>query len=108
MTIEQSFRAAGAAFHCKMEIETTEALKRAVAEGLGCSLVSRWSIQTEIKTGILGCSRILGSPIKREFKAIMHKDKNVSGPLEPFLQLLKIKFDSQAANQAGTPNKTAN
>lgn len=100
--IDEGFRAAGIPLHCMMEIETTEALKRAVSEGLGCSFVSRCSIQTEIKTGILAHTRIVRSPMKREFRAIVHKDRTLSGPLKPFLQLLKINL-TQEPPQAESP-----
>jgi DNA-binding transcriptional LysR family regulator len=95
MIIDESFRAAGIPHHCMMEMGTTEALKRAVAEGLGCSFVSRCSIQTEVKTGILNFSRVVDAPMKREYRVIMHKDKTISGPIKPFLQLLKIKHNSE-------------
>ncbi|MBI2988738.1 MAG: LysR family transcriptional regulator [Deltaproteobacteria bacterium] len=94
LMVDESFRAAGITYRCMMEIETTEALKRAVAEGLGCSIISLCSIETERKAGILDYARISRTPMKREFRAIMHKDKSLSGPLKPFLGLLKIKINS--------------
>jgi len=92
--IDESFRAAGLPYRCVMQIETAEALKKAVAEGLGCSIASRCSIQTEIKAGILAYSRIAHAPMKREFRVILHKDKSLSGPLKSFLNVLKIKVDT--------------
>ena len=92
--IDESFRAAGIPYRCVMQIETAEALKKAVGEGLGCSIASHCSIQTEIKAGILAYSRIARAPMKREFKVILHKDKSVSGPLKSFLNVLKIKIDT--------------
>ena len=93
--IEEAFRVARVPYHCMMEIETTEGLKRAVAEGLGSSFVPRCSIQTEVKTGVLCYARITRYPMKREFRVIMHKDKNLSGPLKPFLDLLKMMVATQ-------------
>jgi len=91
--IDESFRAAGLSYRCIMEIATSEALKRAVAEGLGCSIISLCSIGMERKTGALACVRISGTPIKREFQAIIHKDKTISGPIKPFLELLNVKIN---------------
>jgi DNA-binding transcriptional LysR family regulator len=91
--IEETFRAARVPCRCMMEIETTEGLKRAVAEGLGCSFVPRCSIETEVKTGILCYRKVPGHRIAREFRVIMHKDKSLSGPVKPFLELLKVKLD---------------
>ncbi|MBI2986952.1 MAG: LysR family transcriptional regulator [Deltaproteobacteria bacterium] len=97
--IDEGFRAAGISYRCIMEFETTEILKSAVAEGLGCSLVSLSSVQKEKRMGLLTYARISGVPMKREFKAIMHKDKSLSGPLKPFLELLKIKVNSPPAER---------
>jgi DNA-binding transcriptional LysR family regulator len=94
LIIDESFRAAGIPYRCVMQIETAEALKKAVAEGLGCSIASRCSIQTEIKAGILAYSRIAQMPMKREFRVILHKDKSVSGPLKSFLDILNIKVNA--------------
>jgi len=108
MIIDESFRAAGVPYNCMMEIGTTEALKKAVAEGLGCSFVSRCSIQTEVRTGVLTYKRIAGVPMKREHRVIMHKDKSVSGPIEPFLELLKIRPASRArTTRISSKNKKA-
>lgn len=90
--IDESFRTAGVSYRCIMEIATSEALKRAVAEGLGCSIVSLCSIEVERKTRALACVRISGTPIKREFRAILHKDRKFLGPVKPFLELLKVKI----------------
>ena len=96
LIIDESFRAAGISYCCTMEIETSEALKSAVVEGLGCSIASLCSIRTETETGRLAHARISGAPMKREFKVVMHKDKSLSGPLEPFLNLLRIKTNSRS------------
>ena len=90
--IDEAFRRAGIGYSCTMEIETTEAVKRAVIEGLGCSIVSFSSIRTEIETGRLAYVRISGAPMKRALKVIMHKDRSISGPTKPFLQLLGVKI----------------
>jgi DNA-binding transcriptional LysR family regulator len=92
--VEKSFTAAGLPCPCMMEIETTEGLKKAVAEGLGCSFVPRCSIQTEVKTGALAYHRIANACLTREFRVIMHKDKTLSGPIRPFLELLKVSIPS--------------
>jgi len=97
--IDENFQAAGISINCLMEIETTEGLKRAVAEGLGCSFVPRCSIETEAKTKILGYHRVRGVSMKREFRVIMHKAKSLSGPIKPFLELLKVKAELSAVQK---------
>ena len=89
---DKTFGAAGIPYRCIMEVETTEALKRAVAEGLGCSIVSLCSIDTERKAGVLAYARISGAPMKREFQVIIHKDKSLWRPVKTFLELLGVKM----------------
>jgi len=91
LIIDESFRAAGLSYNCMMVIETSEALKKAVAEGLGCSITPSCSIQLEKQTNTLAYARIVGSPMKREFRAITHKDKKLLGPAKPFLDLLRAE-----------------
>lgn len=103
--IDESFRAARISYLCTMEIETSEALKSAVVEGLGCSIASLCSIRTEMETGRLAYARISGTPLKREFKVIMHKDKSLSGPLEPFLELLRKSIQASLTKSfSSTPH----
>jgi len=98
--VDDEFRAAGITINCSMEIETTEGLKRGVAEGLGCSFVSRCSIEAEARTGVLRYQRVRGVSLTREFRVIMHKAKSLSGPIKPFLELLKLR-----ANLSGSRSK---
>ena len=88
LIIDEGFRAAGIPYECMMEIETSEALKKAVAEGLGCSITPLCSIQLENQTGALAYAKISGAPMKREFRAITHKERKLLGPVKPFLELL--------------------
>jgi LysR family transcriptional regulator, transcriptional activator of the cysJI operon len=91
LMIDEAFRAAGLSYNCMMVIETSEALKRAVAEGLGCSITPHCSIQLEKQTKALAYAKIAGSPMKREFRAIIHKDRKLLGPAKPFLDLLRAE-----------------
>jgi len=99
--IDEKFQAAEVSNNCLMEIETTEGLKRGVAEGLGCSFVPRCSIEVELKTGALAYHRIRGVSMKREFRVIMHKAKSLSGPIKPFLDLLKLRADWSGGDRVG-------
>ena len=95
LILDESFRAAGITYNCVMEIETSEAVKKAVAEGLGCSIAPLCSIQLEKQTGNLAYARIVGAPMKRDFRAIVHKDRKLFGPVQPFLDILnEIEVES--------------
>lgn len=102
LIIDESFRAAGIPYRCIMEIETAEALKKAVAEGLGCSITSLCSIQMERKARTLAYARISGAPMKREFRALIHKDRRLLGPVKPFLELLGVKTNPQSFASSNT------
>jgi DNA-binding transcriptional LysR family regulator len=91
--IDEKLRAAGTSANCLMEIETTEGLKRAVAEGLGCSFAPRCSVEAEAETGVLTYHRTRGVRMTREFRVIMHKAKSLSGPIKPFLDLLTVRAE---------------
>jgi DNA-binding transcriptional LysR family regulator len=71
-----------------MEVENTEVIKAAVSEGLGISIISLGRIQQEVKTGLLIPVKISGLSIRRQFKLIMLKEKNLSNPMKAFLELL--------------------
>jgi DNA-binding transcriptional LysR family regulator len=100
--IDECFRTAGISYRCMMEIATSEALKKAVVEGLGCSIVSLCSIEMEKAVGALAHIRIAGAPIKREFRAIIHKEKRLSGAVRLFLEVLNVKISS-SAGESRTP-----
>lgn len=86
--IEKNLDRAAIPYRCVMEVENTEVIKAAVSEGLGISIISLARIQQEIKTGLLMPVRISGISIRRQFKLIMLKDKNLSRPMKAFLELL--------------------
>jgi DNA-binding transcriptional LysR family regulator len=86
--IEQNLEAAAIQCRHVMEVENTEVIKAAVAEGLGISIISLARIPHEIKNGLLIPIRILGVPMKREFWVIMRKGKVPSGPMKAFLELV--------------------
>jgi DNA-binding transcriptional LysR family regulator len=71
-----------------MEVDNTEVIKAAVAEGLGLSIISLARIQQEIKNGLLLPIRISGISIKRQFKLIMLKNKTLSAPMKGLLRIL--------------------
>ena len=86
--IETSLRKAGISHRCGMELDSLEAIKRVVSEGLGISIVSLAATAREIQSKFLVPVRISGCEIRREFKVIIQKGKRLSNPLKTFLALL--------------------
>ena len=64
-----------------------EAIKNAVAAGLGISVMSRMAVQKEIERKELVILEIDGIHFKRQFIIIYHKNKYISSVLRSFIQL---------------------
>ncbi len=74
-----------------MELEHPEAIKRAVEAGLGISLVSRFTVVDEIKSGRLKALKVRPLSLKRELSIVHHKDKILSPSIRAFLQVVEGK-----------------
>jgi DNA-binding transcriptional LysR family regulator len=72
-----------------MELESTEAIKWAVAEGLGMSVVSKHAVTREIKTGLLSMRRIHGLRLHRPLLIVYHSQRLLPPAARAFLELLE-------------------
>ncbi len=73
---------------------STEAIKDAVENGLGVSIISRWAARKEIKYGTLRILSIKEEKIVRDFSLIINKNLVSSNALDEFLAFLKAyQFD---------------
>ncbi len=70
-----------------LELEHTEAIKQAVAAGLGLGCVSRVTIQEGIQQGLFVPLTLKGRDLKRSFYLIKHKDKYLSSALQHWIEL---------------------
>jgi LysR family transcriptional regulator, transcriptional activator of the cysJI operon len=77
----------------EMKISTilgsTEAIKDAVENGLGISIISRWAARKESRYGALQLLSIKEEKIVRDFSLIISKNSVSSNSLEEFLNFLK-------------------
>ncbi len=73
-------------------LESTEAIKKVVKNGLGVGCVSLLSVSEEVGRGELVVSRIEGKPIKRQLQMLYHRDKEFSMILKEFLKLLEEAY----------------
>lgn len=71
-----------------MALGTTEAIKRAVAAGVGVAIVSRLSIGLELQARTLAMVRVAGLSIRRDLVVIRRKERSASDALKAFLALL--------------------
>ena len=77
------------AMKVSMVLGTTQAIKEAVENGLGVSIVSRWAARKEIKYGTLSMLSFKEEKILRNFSLITYKNSVSSHAVEEFLAYLK-------------------
>jgi LysR family transcriptional regulator, transcriptional activator of the cysJI operon len=68
-----------------MELGENEAIKRAVASGLGIALISATVARRELDAGLIRAVCLPGSRILRKFNIIHHKDKYISKLIRAFM-----------------------
>ena len=77
-----------------MSLGSTEAVKRAVASGIGLAIVSRLAIESELKAGTLAIVAVAGLKIRRPLHRLELRGKERSPAVKAFLATL--------AEQSGT------
>ena len=72
-----------------LELEHTEAIKRAVESGLGISCISRLALKDAFRRGSLVPLEISGLDLKRQFNFVLHKQKFITSGISTFLSLCR-------------------
>jgi DNA-binding transcriptional LysR family regulator len=72
-----------------MVLGSTEAIKEAVENGLGVSILSRWAARKELKYGTLQLLRIKEEKVLRDFSLIVNKNSVSSHAVDEFLTYLR-------------------
>jgi DNA-binding transcriptional LysR family regulator len=70
------------------EFGITEAVKKAVEEGLGVSIISKATISREEHLGVIRVLRVSGVDLTRDLYFAYRKDKYLSNPNKMFLQFI--------------------
>lgn len=86
-TFERAMHGLLTDLHIMLELEHTEAIKRAVEAGLGISCLSRVSLQDAFKRGTLVPLAIPHRDFSREFHFVLHKQKYRSPGIQRWLEL---------------------
>jgi len=71
-----------------IELSNNEAIKRAVEQGLGLSLISENVVREEVERRKLRAIPLADPTLKRKFYLIHHKDKYLSQHFQMFLQMV--------------------
>lgn len=80
-----------------MSLGSTEAIKNAVAEGLGAALVSQLALNLELQSGRLCALEVEGLSIRRALHLLTLESKPASPVAREFLRLLRLRYPSDAA-----------
>lgn len=94
--LEEELEPRGLQLRKAMELNGSEAVKRAVAAGVGLAVVSEHSVEYEIRHGLLHGLRIEGLSLEREMSVIAHREVRPSAAAVAFLSLLE---ESRAASE---------
>jgi DNA-binding transcriptional LysR family regulator len=70
-----------------LELQHTEAIKSAVAAGLGVGCVSYIAVAEEVKRGQLKACHVPGRDFRRQYYSVVHRQKNPGPSLERWLLL---------------------
>jgi len=79
---------AGVSLKNTIEFGNTEAIKKAVEEGLGISIISKLAIKREIKLGLVRSIPISGIDLKRNFHVTYRRDKYINTMAKSFLEFI--------------------
>ncbi|HWV16442.1 MAG TPA: LysR family transcriptional regulator [Cellvibrio sp.] len=79
-----------------LELEHTEAIKRAVESGLGISCISRLALKDSFRRGSLVPLEIAGIDLRRRFNFVLHKQKFIGSGVSAFLNLCKQATEGAA------------
>ncbi len=92
--MEEAFRLQGIPYQVGMELGQTEAIKGAVAAGLGVTILSRFAVAHEVACGTLAVARLEGVSLTRDFFLVRLKEKRQSAVALAFREVLE---DERAA-----------
>ena len=91
MTMEKALHDVGidlSSMEVVAEMGSTEAIRQGIKSGVGVSVLSRISVQDELKLGMLREVRIEGLSFVRYFYMVFHKGRSISPLVEAFIDFL--------------------
>jgi DNA-binding transcriptional LysR family regulator len=88
LATERYFADLGFTLKVRMELGSNEAIKQAIAGGLGISVLSRHTLTLEGETGLIQPLDVQGFPLRRRWYVAYPKGKHLSAVAEAFLDHL--------------------
>lgn len=86
---DSAFRHALTRLDIRLELEHTEAIKRAVESGMGIGCISRLALKDAFRRGSLVPLEIPGLDLARQFNFVLHRQKFRTAGIEAFLSLCR-------------------
>jgi LysR family transcriptional regulator, low CO2-responsive transcriptional regulator len=100
-SVEQLFEQRGVAVNVRLELGSNEAIKQAIAGGLGISVLSEHTLMPEGMLGELVVLDVQDFPIRRRWYAVYLAGKHLSVIAEAFLQYLLENAQSRSIWEGG-------
>jgi DNA-binding transcriptional LysR family regulator len=89
LTFDQAMRHHPRALNIRLELEHTEAIKRAVESGLGIGCISRLALRDAFRRGSLVAVETPDLDLRRQFYFIWHTQKYQTAAMREFLELCR-------------------
>lgn len=86
--LEERLARAGIHAEVAAEFDNVESIKRAVAKGMGITILPEYAVHTELEIGLLHALRIEGSPMQRTLKLVWNQDVYFAPVTRTFLKFL--------------------
>ncbi len=97
--LDGRFQAAGTVIQVVAEFDNVESIKRAVAKGMGISILPGYAIAEEVAAGALRALPVKDHPLKRTLKVIWDESTFFSPVTRAFLRLLGTYFPPLSAKR---------
>ena len=88
-TFDQALRHFSGELRVRLELEHTEAIKRAVESGLGIGCISRLALREAFRRGSLKADETPGLDLRRQFQFVTHRRKHVTAGMREFITLCR-------------------
>ncbi len=103
-TFDQALRHFGGSLNVRLELEHTEAIKRAVESGVGVSCISRLALHEAFRRGSLVAVETPELDLRRQFQFVTHKRKYVTAGMREFIaQCRKMTAGVSRSDQIALP-----
>jgi len=92
--------------HIRLELQHTEAIKRAVEAGLGIGCLSRVTLQEAFRRGSLVELPVPGRDFRRRFYFALHRQKYISAGIERWISLCRdLPVAAESPPRSAAPDR---